>query len=213
MPAHPRVMQVLAEDVRLVQIVDRAFAETSAKSGAHLACRPGCTQCCHGAFAINALDALRLRAGMRSLHAEKPALAAAVEARAIAYLDEFCADFPGDSATGILGESEEAQAAFDDFANHAPCPALNPDSGLCDVYASRPMTCRVFGPPVRSEDGLAVCELCFTTAAPEEIASCEMALPHDEEERLLAVVHEQGAVRGQTIVAFCLLPPDGTTAS
>ena len=35
------------------------------------------------------------------------------------------------------------------------------DTGHCELYESRPMTCRVFGPPVRSEDGLGVCELCF----------------------------------------------------
>ena len=36
------------------------------------------------------------------------------------------------------------------------------------------MTCRVFGPPVRSEDGLGVCELCFQGASDKEIAACEM---------------------------------------
>ena len=37
------------------------------------------------------------------------------------------------------------------------------------------MTCRVFGPPVRSEDGLGVCELCFHGASEKEIAACEMS--------------------------------------
>ena len=51
------------------------------------------------------------------------------------------------------------------------------------------MTCRVFGPPVRSEDGLGVCELCFQGASDEEIAACEMKPdPDDLESRLLAGV-------------------------
>ena len=36
------------------------------------------------------------------------------------------------------------------------------------------MTCRVFGPPVRSEGGLGVCELCFQGASEEAVAACEM---------------------------------------
>jgi len=48
------------------------------------------------------------------------------------------------------------------------------------------MTCRVFGPPVRSEDGLGVCELCFQGASDKEIAACEMKPdPDDLESRLL----------------------------
>jgi hypothetical protein len=67
------------------------------------------------------------------------------------------------------------------------------------------MTCRVFGPPVRSEDGLGVCELCFQGASSEEIAACEMvADPENLEERLLAEVEKRSGTRGETIIAFCL---------
>jgi Fe-S-cluster containining protein len=75
---------------------------------------------------------------------------------------------------------------FSDFANDEPCPALDPVTGNCELYESRPMTCRVFGPPVRSEDGLGVCELCFHGATNEEIAACEMKPdPDDLESGLL----------------------------
>ena len=48
------------------------------------------------------------------------------------------------------------------------------------------MTCRVFGPPVRSEDGLGVCELCYHGATDVEIAACEMKPdPDDAESDLL----------------------------
>ena len=48
------------------------------------------------------------------------------------------------------------------------------------------MTCRVFGPPIRSEDGLGVCELCYHGATDEEIAACEMKPdPDDVESDLL----------------------------
>src|SRR6476660_9471666 len=65
--------------------------------------------------------------------------APAVQERARKWLATPGPNFPGDPTTGILGESEEDQARFEDFANDAPCPALNPATGLCDVYAWRPM--------------------------------------------------------------------------
>ena len=137
-----------AGDSELVQIMDASLADAAQRAGPWLACRPGCTQCCHGAFAINALDTLRLRAGMDALRAtQTPPLRCRLRRRARAWLAEFCPDFPGDPVTGLLGTSEADQARFEDFANDAPCPALNPATGLCDVYAWRPMTCRVFGPP------------------------------------------------------------------
>ena len=159
-----------AGDSELVQIMDASLADAAQRAGPWLACRPGCTQCCHGAFAINVLDTLRLRTGMDALRTADPATAAAIETRARAWLNEFLPDFPGDPVTGLLGTSEADQARFDDFANEAPCPALNPTTGLCDVYEWRPMTCRVFGPPTRTGDALGCCELCFVGATEAEIA-------------------------------------------
>lgn len=200
-------MPLPARDSQLVQIMDAALDDAARRAGAWLACRIGCTQCCHGAFAINTLDAERLRAGMDALRANDPALAAEVERRAQAWLDEHGPAFPGDRKTGALGTSAEEQERFEVFANDAACPALGPATGRCDVYAWRPMTCRVFGPPVRVAEGeaLACCELCFTGAGEKEIAACEMPVPHDLEAELLDEIGRTG----ETIVAFALLnrPP------
>lgn len=196
-------MQLPARDSELVQIMDLALTDAARRAGSWLACRPGCTQCCHGAFAINALDAARLENGMKALETSGSDIVSTIRRRASAWLKEYAPDFPGDPATGILGTSESDQARFEDFANDAPCPALNPETGLCDVYAFRPMTCRVFGPPVRVADGegLACCELCFIGATDDEIAACEIHPPHELEEQLLA---ETGG-SGETIVAYALL--------
>lgn len=191
-------------DRQLLHILDAAWADASRRAGAHLACRVGCTQCCHGPFAINALDDARLREGMRTLQQNDPALAHEIQTRARAWLEQYGPEFPGDPETGILSNTDEARERFDDFANEAPCPALDPTTGRCDVYPWRPMTCRVFGPPVRMETGaLGCCELCFTTASPEEIAACEMTVPHDLEEDLLTAMDDSR----ETVVAFALLTP------
>jgi Fe-S-cluster containining protein len=197
-------MPLPARDTELVQIMDSALGDAARRAGAWLVCRIGCTQCCHGAFAINALDSERLRVGMDALRASDPALAAEVQRRAEAWLDEYGPGFPGDMKTGILGTSAEEQERFEEFANDAPCPALDSGTGRCNVYAWRPMTCRVFGPPVRVGDGdaLGCCELCFAGATEEEIAACEMPLPHELEAELVDEVGRPG----ETIVAFALMP-------
>ena len=192
-------------DRELVQIVDAALADAARRSGAWLVCRPGCSQCCVGAFSINQLDVARLRQGLADLEKREPERAATVRARARASVNRLSKDFPGDPATGLLYESEEAQAKFAEFANDEPCPVLDPLTGTCELYESRPMTCRVFGPPVRSEDGLGVCELCFHGATTEQIAACEMKPdPDDLESALLNDLEKASGRRGETIIAFCL---------
>jgi len=187
--------------------MDAALADAANRAGNWLACRPGCTQCCHGAFTISPLDAARLRAAMDALRASDPALATSLERRAADWIATHAPDFPGNLESGILSQSDADRARFEDFANDAPCPALNPFSGLCDVYAARPMTCRVFGPPVRVDSGmdnepaLAHCELCFIGATQAQIAACEMPLPHQLEASLL----EQIPNPGETLIAFALL--------
>jgi len=196
-----------AADQKLVQIVDAALVEASRKSGDWLACRKGCTQCCYGPFAISQLDALRLQKGLSDLKSSDPKRAARVRQRAQQSVKQLSANFPGNPRTGILREDEDAEAAFAEFANDEPCPALDPETGACDLYDARPMTCRTFGPPVRSgpEEGLAVCELCYHAATDQQIAACEMVPdPDNLEERLITEAEKQTGKRGNTIVAFCL---------
>jgi Fe-S-cluster containining protein len=196
-----------AADQKLVQIVDAALADAARKSGDWLVCSKGCTQCCYGAFAISQLDALRLQKGLHDLRSSDPKRAAQVVRRAQQAVKQLSATFPGNPKTGILGEGEEAEAAFEEFANDEPCPALDTATGACDLYSARPMTCRTFGPPVRSgeEGGLAVCELCYHGASDQQIAECEMVPdPDNLEEKLVAEVEKKTGKRGNTIVAWCV---------
>lgn len=193
------------KDQALIQIVDSALAEATRRSGNWLACRQGCTQCCIGVFSINQLDAARLRSGLADLEKQAPARALRVRTRAREAAARLSHDFPGDPTTGLLDEGENAAQRFSEFANDEPCPVLDPETGRCELYESRPITCRVFGPPVRSEDGLGVCELCFQGASNEEIAACEMRPdPDNLESALLQELEQAVGTRGKTIVAFCL---------
>lgn len=191
-----------AADSKLVQIVDAAFADAARRSGEWLMCRPGCTQCCHGVFEITLLDAIRLQEGLAKLEQSDRERAARIRQRTQGALERLSPDFPGDPATGLLHDDDEA---FEHFADDEPCPALDPETGTCDLYASRPITCRVFGPPVRSEGGIGVCELCYHGATDEEIARCEMVPdPDDLESKMLNEIEDDTGAAGYTIVAFAL---------
>jgi len=192
-------------DKTLVQIVDAALLDSERRSGRWLMCKPGCTPCCIGVFAIDQLDVLRLQDGLARLEAGDPERAAQVRQRAKESWQRLAAEFPGDARTGLLGTDDDAAEAFEQFADYEPCPALDPEHGTCDLYASRPVTCRVFGPPIRSNGGLGVCELCYHGASPDEIAGCEIRL--DEANALQAQLVEDletSGVNGKTIVAFAL---------
>ena len=200
-------------DKDLVQIIDAALLDTEWRSGDWLICKPGCTPCCIGVFAIDQLDVLRLHHGLATLDTTDPDRASRVRQRAQASWERVAPQFPGDTATGTLGDDDEAASHFEEFADYEPCPALDPERGTCDVYAWRPITCRVFGPPVRSDGGLGVCELCYHGAGADEIAACEMNLDaaNDLQAQLVSELDTAGD-RGKTIVAFALAAHAVTTS-
>ena len=159
----------MRSDADLIQIVAAGMAEAARRSGAWLACRPGCHQCCMGPFAITQLDAIRLRAGLADLELLDPERAAGVRRRAQASVERLRLESPADPVGHALD--------CDEAAEDEPCPALDPGSGTCDLYAARPVTCRTFGPAVRfGAESVAVCELCYQGASDAEIAACEVAV-------------------------------------
>lgn len=195
----------------LIQIVDAALASAVERSGHHLVCRPGCTQCCHGVFPISQQDAHRLRKGLHALQQRDPQRADRIRARVNESLARLDPLFPGDRATGILEEDYEDSQLFadeseDSLGDSEPCPVLDPATGTCDLYEHRPIVCRTFGPPMRTPEGhLATCELCFITASTEEIAVCELdpSVPAQETASNEAFNAEHG-LHGETIVAYAL---------
>jgi Fe-S-cluster containining protein len=194
-----------SQDHAFVALIDGAFADAAVRSGPHLLCRPGCTQCCIGVFAIGPADALRLRHGLSALKETDPERAAGVQERAAASWSRLKPEFPGDTSTGVLDVDSNGDpvASFEDFANDEPCPALA--NGTCDLYASRPETCRAFGPPVATGEGYGVCELCFRSATPEEISKAAIVLPAEElSETLDQAAVAAGESSGSTVIAFVL---------
>jgi len=92
-------------DGELVQIIDAAMAEAVRRSGAWIACRPGCFECCIGPFPITQDDARRLRAGLAVLESADADRAVRLRERIRVHV-----------------EAEEAL-----------CPVLDPETGTCDL--------------------------------------------------------------------------------
>jgi Fe-S-cluster containining protein len=194
------MLEAVTSDRELIQIVDLAMAEAARLSGAWVVCEPGCAECCVGPFPITQLDAWRLRAGLAQLERRDAERAARVRLRARESRARMT-DFPGDLTTGILDEDEEAEERFAALPDEGYCPALDPATLTCDLYEARPITCRIFGPAVRSGgDVLGVCELNYQGATDEQIAACQVQVdPEGLEDALL------DGQPGQTVVAFALM--------
>jgi len=191
----------------LIQIVDTALADAFQKSSKWLACKPGCSQCCHGVFAINQLDAIRLRKGLVELETRDPERAARIRKRVLATVTRLSEDYPGDPVSGVLDEDDTDEAAkrWDDFANEEPCPVLDPATGTCELYEFRPVTCRTFGPALKTDGDLGHCELCFVGATDQEVAAAEMHPdPNDLEATLVEELQKTTGECGETIIAFAL---------
>jgi Fe-S-cluster containining protein len=83
-----------------------------------LACRRGCTHCCHTFVSARAPELLFVKAAIRGR--DRETASADVEAT--------------HAVTGTLGPGERGAIA-------QPCPMLR--DGACRIYAARPMTCRM----------------------------------------------------------------------
>jgi Fe-S-cluster containining protein len=204
MPCH----QAPPRDQELIQIVNTALVSAAQKSGQWLACKPGCSQCCHGVFAINQLDAIRLRKGLADLDAQDPERTGRIRRRALDAIARLSEDYPGDPVTGVLDEDDTDEAAkrWDDFGNAEPCPVLDPASGTCELYEFRPVICRTFGPALKSDGDLGHCELCFVGATEEQVIAAEMHPdPENLEAELLEELRKTTGACGETIIAFALV--------
>ncbi len=146
------------------------------------------------------------RRSLTLLEQTDPEKAARIKRRVADSLTRLDPWFPGDLTTGILNEDYEAAILFEEFANDEPCPVLDLEHGTCDLYEHRPILCRTFGPPMRTEeDNLATCELCYIHATTEEIAACELdptipALEAASNEAFNAAHN----LHGETLIAYAL---------
>jgi Fe-S-cluster containining protein len=197
-------------DGDLVAVVDGSLQQAARRAGSRLACKPGCSECCIGPFPITRLDVRRLRQGLEALRQRDPQRAAAIETRAREAVRVLGEAFPGDAASGRLGGDRAAEDRFLERFEAVPCPVLDPATQTCELYASRPITCRTYGPPVTfGGENLPPCRLCFQGSPATEVEACRVEPDPDGLEGIILerLRREDGDDR-DTIIAFAILPRD-----
>ncbi len=115
-------------------------------------------------------------------------------------------DYPGDKSSGLLEESIAGEVLFQPQFQSLPCPALDLESGQCELYTHRPAACRTYGPAIRLDgEDLPHCPLNYTDTTAEQIE--EFRVDIDTRESGQAALNEfieGGGKPGQTVVAFAL---------
>ena len=200
---------LVALDDRLVARFDEAVEASTRRAGSHLSCRIGCIHCCIGPFDITPFDADRLVSGMKQLDLAEPTLADRVRSRAVGQWDAMRDRFPGNIHIGVLAGDEESWEEFFQHFSHYVCPILDPISGRCALYASRPLSCRSYGLPVRhGDEQLPPCVLNFRGADRDSLKLAEIDPdPEDWEGDGLMLLREVRPELGNTIVAAVLARP------
>lgn len=184
--------------------MDAAQEEAQRRAGAHLHCRAGCFGCCIGPFPVTLLDAARLQEGLRQIEPEKAAAVRARAAESVALLRGL--DYPGDKASGLLDESIAGEVLFRPEFLSMPCPALDLESGRCELYTHRPAACRTYGPAIRLDgERLPHCPLNYAEATAEQIEAFRVDVDTRESgQAALSEFIEGGGKPGQTVIAYAL---------
>ena len=142
-----RVYRLLSRYQDLLSHVDARAEEVREAYPGQIACRRGCTDCCHQPFDISWLEGFYLWIGLNELD---PETRARVLDRAEAY-EKWAGTQSWGSPETIQGTPEERTARMrlriDAMsASHTACPLL--EDGACLLYDYRPAVCRLAGYPL-----------------------------------------------------------------
>ena len=186
------------KDARQLRILDDGLSEARRLAGDAAVCRTGCFGCCLGPFPITRNDAARLQRGLEAMKECEPDRAARIVERAREALLAMRDGFPGNWSSGALDETRAAGELYAPRYQMIPCPALQLETGECELYEHRPVACRTYGLAVRLAGvDLTPCRLNYNGMTTAEIEKRRVELtiePADGED------YEEG----QTVVAAAL---------
>jgi Fe-S-cluster containining protein len=145
----PELDAVFTKYEALVKQVDDVFEKVRREYPDCVKCQLECADCCHAVFDLSLVEALYLNRRFITTVADARKSEILAEANKIdrdVYRLKRKAFKAVDS-----GEKTEAQVLLEMAAERIRCPLLNPEN-RCELYAHRPITCRLYGIPT-SIDG------------------------------------------------------------
>lgn len=139
----PDFSPFFAKYEKLLADVDKVFETVKEQHPECVTCEQGCSDCCHAVFDLPLIEALYLNHhfhGVLPKETKAQILVKADQADRSSYKLKF-------QAYKNQREGVETEAILEDMAKkRVRCPLLN-SQDRCDLYAFRPVTCRLYGIP------------------------------------------------------------------
>jgi Fe-S-cluster containining protein len=149
-------LSVLDTYEALVQEVDRAIGRVQETHADRIRCRQGCADCCSAVFDLTLVEAFYLNAHYHWELSEEARTALTERAETA---DRRFYQIKHKLHRMRLREGKTDQELLWYLAEQrVRCPLLNA-SGSCDLYAFRPITCRVYGIPAAIQGEPRICGL------------------------------------------------------
>jgi Fe-S-cluster containining protein len=140
----PELDAVFKKYETLVDQVDDVFDRVRQQYPDCVACQPDCSDCCHALFDLSLVEALYIN---------RQFLEKVIGQRKIEVLDEANVTdrrlyrLKRNAFKAVdTGEKTEEQVLLEMATERVRCPLLNKEN-RCDLYESRPITCRLYGVP------------------------------------------------------------------
>jgi Fe-S-cluster containining protein len=170
--AQKTLKEILAELDNLRRQADAAFSRVAQEHPEAVACRLGCTDCCHALFDLTPIEALAIALAFLNLPRNLRQAARRRAEKAAAVFDQALAQ-------AFAQKGEERLQALS--RARVPCPLLQKER--CLLYQDRPITCRLYGIPVAIEGKSRTCHL-SRFAPGQTYPTVDLSLVQNQLERL-----------------------------
>lgn len=127
----------------LVEQVDAVFKQVQEEYGECVACKVGCSDCCHALFDLTLIEAMFVKHQFDKVMAKaerQKILERANKADRIVY------KLKREASKDVQNGKPENEILEDMAKQRIQCPLLD-DGEKCELYEFRPITCRLYGIP------------------------------------------------------------------
>ncbi len=127
----------------LVQQVDAVFEKVQEEFSECVVCEVGCSDCCHALFDLTLIEAMFIKSQFDALIPNEQR-AKLIEKANVA--DRKVYKLKRGASKALQEGKPEAEILEDMARQKIRCPLLD-DNNKCELYESRPITCRLYGIP------------------------------------------------------------------